>query len=72
MKERTRGKQDSGEPEGGILTLREESPLPIRELDLKVAAAELALGVEETQRLVAGLDEARSVKQEVLDLEISI
>lgn len=46
--------------------------LPLRELDLRVAAVELAQAVEETERLIAGLDEARLVRRKVLDLEISI
>lgn len=50
----------------------EQPTLPVRTFDVAAAAAELRLRIEEINRSVAGLDEAKVVRQEILDLEVSI
>lgn len=49
-----------------------EVALPIREVDPRLAAVELTERVSEIRKLIAGLEEAKAVSQNVLNLEVSI
>ena len=56
----------------GSLPQGHASKLPFRQVDAKTAAEELRKRNAETKKLIAGIERASVVSQEVLDLEVSI
>jgi hypothetical protein len=51
---------------------REEASVPVRDVDIATAEAELRLHFNEFQSMLKSLDEAEIVTQETLQLEFSV
>lgn len=51
---------------------QKQADVSIQQPDLKGAAAELGRRVEDIKRLVAGIQEAKTVSQKLLRMEVSI
>src|SRR5947209_19956415 len=70
----TRKRQPSGLPKTNQVAPRPDTEveLPIRQVDPKTLAGELRRDVEEVNKAIARIEEAKTVRQHILDLEVSI